>query len=283
MAASVAGAHRLVRRWLFFGRLDALWMIRDLGSFAGYAFSEGLKVLAAIATMLLLSERFDGVGPWTQPQVVFLLGFAVTANGMIDDLFGYNVAYISRRIGRGQLDHVLMQPQPMPLTLLTEGFSPAAGLPVLGTGLLLLAWGIGGTAAPASPLWFALLALNLGASCVVILAFAYAVGSLAFWAPRAAEEINSSSWSLITQLRAFPLDGVRPALLGGLLSVVPAGFAAWYPCRALLGLDHWRPSVVVTPLAAVAFALVALWIFRTGMAHYLDTGSQRYLSYGHRR
>ena len=283
MVASIAAARRALRLWLFFGRLDLLWMIRDLGSFGGYAFSESLKVLAAITTLLLLSERFGGVGPWTQAQVVFLLGFAVTANGVVDTLFGYNVAYISRRIGRGQLDHLLVQPQSIGLTLLTEGFSPAAGLPVLATGLVLLLWGAGASAAPVSAAWLALLVVNVAAACLVILAFAYVVGSLAFWAPRAAEEINSSSWSLITQLRAFPLDGAPAALLGGLLSVVPAGFAAWYPSRALLGLDPWPPSLVVTPLAAVVFVLAALWIFRTGMAHYRRTGSQRYLSYGHRR
>jgi ABC-2 type transport system permease protein len=279
----VSNARRIVRLWLFYGRLDVLWMLRDLGSFAGYAFAETVKVLAAITTMLLLAERFDGVGPWTQSQVVFLLGFAVTANGLVDTLFGYNVAFISRRIGRGQLDHVLVQPQPMWLTLLTEGFSPAAGLPVLVAGVLLLVWGTAASAASTSPAWLGMLALNLAASCLIVLSFAYVIGSLAFWAPRAAEEINSSSWQLITQLRSFPLDGVGPPLLGGLLTVVPAGFAAWYPSRALLGLDPWSLSLVVTPVASLAFAFVALWVFRAGMAHYAYTGSQRYLSYGHRR
>ena len=32
-------------------------------------------------------------------------------------------------------------------------------------------------------------------------------GSLAFWAPRAAEELNSSTFELSNQLAPFPLDG----------------------------------------------------------------------------
>ena len=41
-------------------------------------------------------------------------------------------------------------------------------------------------------------------------------------------------------------------LLGGLLSVVPVGFLAWYPCRVLLGLDRARYGAAVTPMARKA-------------------------------
>jgi ABC-type uncharacterized transport system permease subunit len=68
-----------------------------------------------------------------------------------------------------------------------------------------------------------------------------------------------------------------------LLTVVPVGFLAWYPCRALLGLDRAPYGIAVTPLAAVIFATIALWVFRRGMKQYGRTGSQRYLSFGHRR
>jgi ABC-2 type transport system permease protein len=258
-------------------------MLRDLGSFAGYVFSELTIVLAAIGAMLLLAERFDGIGPWGQAHISFLLGYAVMVNGAVDTFFGYNVAFISRRIGRGQLDHILMQPQPLWLTLLTEGFSPAAGLPVFLSGALLLVWACARLPLALSVEWVALFALNLVASGLILLAFSYAVGSVAFWAPRAAEEINISSSRLIGQLRTFPLDGVGRRLLGGLLTVVPAGFIAWYPSRALLGLEPAPLAPYLTPVASLAFAGGALLIFRTGLRHYARTGSQRYLSYGHRR
>ena len=71
-----------------------------------------------------------------------------------------------------------------------------------------------------------------------MLSFAYLWGSLAFIAPRGAEEINSTTMRLLEQLKPFPLDGVGGRALGRLLlSVVPAGFLAWLPSRVLLGLD----------------------------------------------
>lgn len=283
MAASVVRVGRLIRLWRLFGYLDVTWMLRDLASFAGYAFAELVGVLSTFVAMLLLAERFDSIGPWGRAHIAFLLGFAAMVTGSLDTLFGYNVAFISRRIGRGQLDHVLTQPQPMWLTLLTEGFSPAAGLPVFISGVALLVWAWVRLPLALSAGWATLFGLNLLASCVILLSFSYAVGSLAFWAPRSAEEINSSSWRLIGQLRTFPLDGVGRRLLGGLLTVVPAGFIAWYPSRALLGLEAEPLAAYVTPLAALGFGSVAWLIFRAGLRHYAHTGSQRYLSYGHRR
>ena len=125
-----------------------------------------------------------------------------------------------------------------------------------------------------------MLACNVVASCAVVLAFSYLWGSLAFWAPVAAEEISSRAFGFMYQLKAFPLDGLSSFLLAGMLTVLPVGFVAWYPCRQLLGIappDFWH-----TPLAAAAVSLVAAIVFRRGLKHYARTGSQRYVGWGHR-
>ncbi|CAA9361036.1 MAG: hypothetical protein AVDCRST_MAG93-7655, partial [uncultured Chloroflexia bacterium] len=110
----------------------------------------------------------------------------------------------------------------------------------------------------------------------------YLWGSLAFWSPRGAEEISSSSLGLINQLKIFPLDGLGGVLVGGLLTFLPTGFIAWLPCRFLMGIDQ-RPWIgLATPLTAIGFTVIAVFIFKKGMAHYGQTGSQRYLGFGHR-
>jgi ABC-2 type transport system permease protein len=130
------------------------------------------------------------------------------------------------------------------------------------------------------PGWLLLLAINLGSSALVLLAFQFTWGSLAFWAPRAAEEISSSTMQLMTQLVKYPLDGLGAALTGGLLTMLPVGFLAWVPCRALLGQARgWEWA---TPAAALAFALVAALVWREGMRHYGRVGSQRYSGRGFR-
>ncbi len=274
---------RVARLWRLYAAMDLMWLSRDLRSVITYLISDATLAVAAVTGTVLLAERFDGIGHWSKPQVLFMLGYGLILNGLTDMFFNWNVSHISRRVGRGQWDHTLVQPQPIVITLLTEGFAPVSGSMALYPAVGLLAWAITHGAARVSPGWLALLGLNLLASTAVAMAFAFLWGSLAFWAPRAAEEINSSSWRLLDGLKTFPLDGVAPVLLGTLLTAVPVGFVAWYPCRALLGLDHAPYALLLTPLAAAVFTGCAAWLFQKGMAQYGRTGSQRYLSFGHRR
>ena len=114
-----------------------------------------------------------------------------------------------------------------------------------------------------------------------MVAFSFVWGSLAFWAPVGAHEISSQATRIVAQLRMFPLDGLGKRLQLGLLSFLPVGFVAWYPSRALLEIGP-PGTLLHTPLAALALALVAATVFRRGLRHYEQTGSQRYLPWGHR-
>jgi ABC-2 type transport system permease protein len=273
---------RLLRLWRLYAVLDFTFLMADLKLALTWYISDGIVNLASVMATLLLADRFAGIGAWGRDEVIFMLGYATVVSGLMNMLFGYNVLTISRRLGRGQLDHTLIQPQPIWLSLLTEGFMPFSGSPMLLPGIALLVWSAARLPLAITPGWLALLALNLAASSAIVLAFAFLWGSLAFWAPRAAEEISSSSIRLLYQLKAFPLDGLGPLLLSGMLTVLPVGFVAWYPCRALLGLDPSDWAGWVTPLAALIFAIATGWIFRKGMRYYGRTGSQRYSSLGHR-
>jgi ABC-2 type transport system permease protein len=263
--------------------LDFLFMIRDLKSFLWYSISDTILTVAAVTATLLLAERFDGIGSWSKFQVIFMLGYAIVVSGVTELFFGYNVKIISRRLGRGQLDHTLIQPQPLWMALLTEGFMPFSMWSTIVPGVGLMLWAMANLSLAVSPAWLALLLVNMLASAAIVLAFSFLWGSLAFWAPRAAEEVSSSASRVLDRLTPFPLDGLGPVLTGGLLTLLPAGFVAWYPSRALLGIDPAPYAVAVTPLAALILTTLAAWLFRRGLHQYGYTGSQRYLSLGHRR
>ncbi len=274
---------RVLRLWLLYAWLDLTWATRDLKFALTYLVADLIVAVTTVTGVLLLAERFGGIGAWSRAQVVFMLGYAILVRAIVDAGFGYNVAFVSRRIGRGQLDHALIQPQPLWLGLLTDGFNPVAGASTFLPASALLLWSGVRLGLPPTPGWLALALANVAASSAIVLAYSYLWGSLAFWTPRGAEEINSATMRLLEQLKPFPLDGLGPGLLGGMLTLIPAGFVAWYPCRALLGLDPAGYAVGVTPLAAVVLGTLAALVFRRGMQHYGQTGSQRYLSMGHRR
>jgi ABC-2 type transport system permease protein len=274
---------RLLQLWRVYAYLDFMFLTRDPRSFLWYALSDLALSLAAVTATLLLAARFDGIGDWSRDQVLFMLGFAVVVGGIHDLFFGYNIKFISRRIGRGQLDHLLVQPQPLWQGLVTEGFLPFSASGTLLVGVGLLAWATANVTTLVSANWVALLLANLAGAAAIGLAFSFLWSSLAFWAPSAAEEISSSANRLIHQLQPFPLDGLAAPLQILLLTALPAGFIAWYPSRALLGLDPRPLAAIVTPLAGLLAVGLAVVLFRRGLRHYGTTGSQRYSAFGHRR
>jgi ABC-2 type transport system permease protein len=274
---------RLVRLWAVYARMDLLFIARGLKLAAAFYLADIVIGATSAATTFLLAERFGGIGPWSRPAILFMLGYGLVVRGLLESLFAFNVGFISRRIGRGQLDHMLIAPLPIWMSLVTEGFMPFTGTGMLLPGLALAFLGLRELPVAATPGWAALLALNLAGSAAVMLGFNYCWATLAFWAPRAAEEINSSTYRMMQQLKQFPLDGLGPLLVGGLVTVLPVGLVAWYPARALVGLDPWPWAPAVTPLAGLVSLALAARLFARGMKQYGRTGSARYLSHGFRR
>jgi len=264
-------------------RMDLLWLAQHPASALTWFVSELLAAFSALTSTFLVAARFDGIGRWSKPQVVFLLGFALLVRGVVAIAFGMNIAFISRRIGRGQLDHMLLAPQPLWLTLLTDGFTPVSASGMLIASLPVMAWATHALQLSWSWTWLAWGVLQVLSASALVLAFTFIWGSLAFYAPRAAEEINSETMLLMTTLGPFPLDGMGSWLTWSLLTAVPAGFIAWLPSRALLGLDVGTTALLWTPLAACTFGALAIGAFRRGLAHYRATGSTRYSAHGHRR
>lgn len=273
---------RLFQLWGIYAYLDLKWVTSDYKLFLTYYVADAVIHLASVTSTFLLAERFQSLGPWGKPEIVFMLSYSLLVTGLLDSFFGFNIQFISRRLGRGQFDHTLIQPQPIWMALLTDGFTPFTGSGVLLPGIGLMAWTAAQLALPVTAGWIGLLLLNLSGSCVILLAVSFLWGTLAFWAPRAAEEVSTPVIRLLTQLKVFPLDGVGPVLLGGLMTLWPVGFLAWYPSRALLGLDTAPLAMVGTPLAAVVLLTAAGLFFRKGLGHYGRTGSSRYRALGHR-
>lgn len=258
-------------------------MTRSLKYFLICYFADGVMAVASMVAMLLLAARFNGIGHWTTVQVVFMLGYGSFMRGLANTFFSYNMLTISRRIGRGQLDHTLLIPQSVWMSLLTEGFAPIQNSATLLPGLALLIWSLRHLGLTISWGWVGLLAVNLLASCIIMFAFSTLWGCLAFWAPRAAEEVCSPILGFMEELRIFPLNAAGPLLLGLLTTVLPVGFLAWYPSQALLGMNAQPWSVAVTPMVAGVVAAATVGMFSLGMRHYVNTGSQRYSGYGFRR
>jgi len=113
--------------WKIYAKLDLLLLLRDWKYCLSFCVAEFFINVGSIIGVILLAERFDGIGQWNRQQLLFFLGYGLIIRGLLDMFFNNQILNISRRVGRGHLDHMLMQPQPMVLSLFTEGFAPFTG------------------------------------------------------------------------------------------------------------------------------------------------------------
>jgi len=262
-------------------RMNVIKILRTREQALAHTFTDFLWHSGGMLAPILVALRFGHIGPWPAAAVVFMLAYGTVVASLMDAL-GDGPWRLSQFIGRGQLDHLLVQPQPLWRILLTDGFTPLDFWPTLTIGIVLLVWATGAMQVAVSAGWLALLGVELLSSIVVQTAFLYAWGCIAFWAPRGAEEISSAASTLIGEV-SFPLDPVPRSLRILLVSAVPSGLLSWVPSRALLGIggagavDTW-----LTPLAAVALGTLALLLFRLGLRRYRRTGSTRYTDHVNR-
>lgn len=275
---------RICRLWGAYARMDAGWFLRDTKLFLLNVLTDVVSNGAAVTGVLLLSERFGGIGGMSRGQVLFQLGYALLVEGVFMLFFMMNnVGHISRPIGRGQVDHMLLQPVPLWMQLITNGFIPASGSSMLVCGVAITAWAARSLGLAVTPLWVLALLGCLLCSAAVTLGFTYIVSAVAFWAPVAGEEVASTTVDLFFTTRMYPLGGTAPAVQTALCTVLPVGLAAWFPANLLLGQHpNHLPAALLAAMAA-ALTVLATLTFRKGLKHYATTGSVRYSDRGFRR
>ena len=280
MADNIRKVFRLLK---LYAKMDLSWLLQDFSNFLIVILSESLQNLAGMAGVLLLAIRFGGVGGLSADEVLFMLGFFELADGLAFMLFGnYNVIHISRRIGRGQVDHMLIQPRPLWMQLLTEGFMPFSGSYGLIFGVILTAFAVARLEIALTPLWFILLGYYVLIHMALQMAQSVLYGAAAFWRPVACEEISTMILDLNGQLGKFPLFGLPDWLLGLLHTVLPVGLLAYLPALALLrdlghGVEISAPFIVAALLITAAVIL-----FQKGLKHYEIYSCNRYKEMGHR-
>lgn len=281
MAANIL---RMFKLWAIYAKLDLTWFMRDTKYCVLAIVADIISNVSAIAAVFLMAERFGNIGGMTRDQILFMLGYAAVIDGVILMFFSMNnVAWISRLIGRGQLDHRLVQPVPLWMQFATEGFIPVSGNSMLLCGIAISAYSAAKLGLSAGLVWVLLFVASVVSSTAIILSFSYIAGCLAFYAPGAGEEVSTTAIGLFSALKTFPIGGLALGTRFALCTVVPVGLAAWFPTNVLLGQTPQGLPSVLLPLVTVALVLIASLLFKKGLNHYAKSGSIRYFDRGHRR
>lgn len=277
-----------MRLFKLYGRMDLLWFLRDTKYCLLYMLTDLISILCSMCGIFLLSAKFGGFGGMTRPEIFFMLGFSTLVDGIYMLFFmGNNTSMISRIIGRGQLDHIIVQPAPLWMILLSQGFSPVSANSTLICGMIMTGYALSQLTLTVTPLLVLLLSINALASCLIIVAVMYLISCLAFYAPAAAEEIAQSGLDLFA-VKTYPLGSLSARTAVLFSTVIPVGMTAWFPSSALLQYGYGsRDSVTIislmaAPAMAALLMIITTLVFQKGMRHYETCGSPRYSSFGHR-
>jgi len=275
---------RLLRLYWLYAKMDAAWILRDTKYCLIGILADFIANVSVLSGVFLLAERFGGVGGMNSGEVLFMLGYSTVTTGLFLIFFnGNNVGHVSRIIGRGQMDHKLLQPLPLRLQLMTEGFMPISGSGQLWAGLAACGAALWRLQFPVTVGWVALFILSHMISKIIFLSMMYIAGSLAFWFPVAAEEISSYVCDLQWTLSSYPLGQMPLPIKLVLNTVLPIGLTVWFPSLVLLGKERLDFGLAVLVIAAGIMMFCATKLFKKGLKHYEQIGSQRYKDWGHRR
>ncbi|WP_455363084.1 ABC-2 family transporter protein [Vagococcus elongatus] len=244
--------------------MDLLWFLREPSSFFIYIFSETVSALSAVASVFLLSTQFGKGTGISNNQIIFMLGYSLLVDGIYWLFFrGNNMGEISRIIGRGQLDHCMTQPVPLPIQLLTNGFSPVSSSHIFLTGIIVTVYAAHQLKLKISILWLLLLIGYVFLSMFIILSLVYIFSARAFYSPVASEEVAGEILSF-TAIKVYPLNGFPKTIQNILLTVLPIGLTAWFPSILLLNAatkETIKLAYGILPVIASMFILIAALLF----------------------
>ena len=277
------GLRRLLTLFCLYARMDLAWFLRDTKVCVMAVITDLVSNVAAVTGIFLLAWRFDGVGSMDKFEVLFMLGYVTAVTGIMQAFFNFNISHISRRIGRGQLEHMLIQPIPLSFQLMTEGFIPFSGTSNLISGAVVMGIALRSLGIVLTVGWVMALASQLAVTTVIVMALNYFFSATAFYAPVQAEEISTYVRSTTSNLSTYPLSGMSLWVQLPLLTVFPAGLLGWFPSLALLGKAPLMLPSFYPVLVAGVLVLLTLLVFRKGLHYYMRAGSNRYSAVGHRR
>ena len=279
---------QVFRMFGIYGKLDLLWFLRDTKYCLLQIVADVVSSVGAVSGAFLLSERLNGFGGMNREQMLFMLGYAICVDGVYMLLFGAsNTGMMSRVIGRGQLDHNMIQPVPLWIQILTEGFAPCSGAGLLICGIGTVSYAVSVLHQELSVLWIVLMVFLLLCYCSVIFSTITLISCMAFYAPAAAEEVCCVGQDLFDQLKSYPMGGLAGMWQIAFTTIVPVGATAWIPSMALAGTGYGSGNIVwtaagLTVTVAAVLLLLMMFVFKKGMKYYAVNGSPRYTGFGHR-
>lgn len=243
-------------------------------SFAVDTLVQVLLTVVEFAEVYVVFHQVDSLGGFSFAEVTLLYGLATTAFSLADLAVGH-VDRLPFYVRTGQFDAFLLRPLSGLGQLITSDFS-LRRLGRLAGALAVLVAALVAVDVDWTPARVALLLVTPLAGAVIFSAVFVASCTIGFWLVEGMEFANAVTYGG-NYLSSFPFTVFGSVVRRFFTFVVPAAFVAYLPALALLGrpdplgLPGWLSWS--GPLVALIAAGAAGLMWRTGIRHYVGTGS----------
>lgn len=243
-------------------------------SFALQVAGNFLTLSLELASIFILFSHFDTIGGWRVGDVAFLYGLSAISFG-IGSIIAGGFDGFQQQVVRGEFDCVLVRPVSLIVQVLSSDIkTPRIGQIVQG----IVAFGIALhlTDVPWTLGRILFLPLVIITAVVLFTTLFTLEATMCFWTTQATEVINAFTYGGSTMAQ-YPLHVFSEGLRYFFLFVIPIGFVIFLPSLYLLDrpdpLGLPAAARFAGPIATLLFAIVAGWLWRTGVRHYRSTGS----------
>lgn len=261
-----------IYRRLLGARLRSEWQYRT--SFALLLVTSFLVASLDFAVVAVLFGQVDALGGWSVVEVAVLYGLGGLGFGLADAFLG-QVDYAAGHIKAGTFDQFLLRPLG-PLLQLTAAEFNFRRLGRLVQPVAVLAVALPRAGIDWTPARVTLVPLAVGSGAAIFAAIFVITSSLAFWTVETQQFANAFTYGG-NQLTRYPVDVLGSWLRRLATFVVPLAFAAYFPAAYVLGrTDTYGgpPGLAwLSPVVALAMALLAGAVWRGAIRHYRSTGS----------
>lgn len=229
----------------------------------------GLSLLGSLFMLSLFFGPGRELGGWSWSEALIVQGFYTVLDGMASTWLRPNLSSIVTHVREGTLDFILLKPIDSQFWLSLRTFSPA-GLPEIGLGLMLVAWGGHQAGAPLSPLGMAIVLVMLLVGGLILYSLWFLIAATSIWFVK--------TWNATEVLRAVLASGrypvtAYPAPLRMLFTlVIPVAFLTTVPAEVVLGRANAPMLFLGIGLAAGFFAAArSFWWF--ALRYYTSASS----------
>jgi ABC-2 type transport system permease protein len=236
----------------------------------GHLLATGVDFLG----MWALFTRFGQIKGWTLPQASLFYGMINVAFSLADaGARGFDV--FDQFIKTGSFDRLLLRPRSTVLQLLGHELT-LKRVGRLAQGLAVLIWALCALDVAWSPAKALLLLAAIAGAACLFFGLVMLQATMAFWTIESLEIMNTVTYGGV-ETAQYPLAIYHPWFRRFFTFIVPLACVCYYPALAIM--DKPCPTGAPTwlgwfsPVAGLAFLVVALQVWKVGVRHYRSTGS----------